>query len=301
MHWFCPESNNTEDMDKPFLTFVRSSSDAEFVSGLRNIFTDNSCSDVTFVCDDEEQVQAHKVVLLSVSPLLKDLFLDTPGFDSQIILSGFKQQVLQTVLEFIYFGQTSVGQDDLRDFLDLTKCFLIYDAIEPFITQNINNDLTQSDSDKNDLITLETMENILEEDNSNRVINESNAIDICEEMVESVGNQILDERMQNQKDFDGKTHGVSEVSEGEGEGSENEKCDQCEYESKFPSNLNRHIKSEHDKFIFSCSYCSYQAKRQDTLKNHQRNKHEGVKYYCDQCEYKTGWKSSLRKHQNLHK
>ena len=63
-------------MATPYITFVRSSSEAEFASGLKNIFTENSCSDVTFSCDDENQIQAHKLVLSSVSPLLKDLFLN---------------------------------------------------------------------------------------------------------------------------------------------------------------------------------------------------------------------------------
>jgi hypothetical protein len=109
------------------------------------------------------------------------------------------------------------------------------------------------------------------------------------------------------------------------------KCqyDECEYESKYKSNLGRHIKNSHLKVKnFQCSYedCEYKTgnsshltrhidavhkqikncecetcgKKFDTnshLKDHMKMVHDKIKdFECEECDYKCSTKGSLKHH-----
>ena len=50
-------------------------------------------------------------------------------------------------------------------------------------------------------------------------------------------------------------------------------CTTCGKGFSDKSNLNRHIKSQHEGITYSCNFCDYIAKRNSTLKEHKKASH----------------------------
>ena len=79
---------------------------------------DNDLLDVTLACEDG-QMEAHKVVLASLSPLFKDIFKKNKHAHPLVYMRGLKSDDLSAVLDFLYFGEVSIYQDNLDSFLTL--------------------------------------------------------------------------------------------------------------------------------------------------------------------------------------
>jgi len=81
---------------------------------LRN---DNNFCDVTLACDDGEQIKANKVVLSSCSPVLKNLLKCNPHPHPLVVMRGYTSQYLKQLIDFMYFGEVDVAQQDFDEFL----------------------------------------------------------------------------------------------------------------------------------------------------------------------------------------
>ena len=80
-------------------------------SGISQAFTDDKYSDVTLVSDDKIPLQAHKYVLSACSPVLKTILHNHPHQHPLIFLRGLKQQQLESILKFMYFGEVKFPHD----------------------------------------------------------------------------------------------------------------------------------------------------------------------------------------------
>ena len=76
--------------------------------------------DVTIACEDE-QVNAHKVILSACSPFFRDILRRNPHQHPLLYLSGVKLVDLQSVLNFMYHGEVSVAQEELNSFLAVAE------------------------------------------------------------------------------------------------------------------------------------------------------------------------------------
>ena len=83
--------------------------------GLRN---DTLFTDVTLVCNDDKQIQAHKVILSSFSSLFKRMFSNNPHPQPLVFLKGVEIDDIDAILDFIYQGEASVEQDNFNTFLE---------------------------------------------------------------------------------------------------------------------------------------------------------------------------------------
>jgi len=72
--------------------------------------------DVTLVCN-EDQIQAHKVILSASSPFFRSILKRNPHTHPLIYLRGVKLNNLQSVLNFMYNGEANVAQEELNSFL----------------------------------------------------------------------------------------------------------------------------------------------------------------------------------------
>ena len=78
---------------------------------------DQDFLDVTLACEDGQQVEAHKVVLAASSPLFKNLLRQNKHSHPLIFMRGVKSETLTALVDYLYFGTTSVSEDNLNDFL----------------------------------------------------------------------------------------------------------------------------------------------------------------------------------------
>ena len=75
--------------------------------------------DVTLVCEDNQQIKVHKVVLSSCSPLFKDILKTSIHSHPLIYFWNVKQRDLCNIVDFVYSGKVQVYQSDLNEFLSI--------------------------------------------------------------------------------------------------------------------------------------------------------------------------------------
>ena len=74
-------------------------------SAFRDLQDDENLTDVTLVSEDGQQVQSHKIVLVSSSPLFMDLLKSQKHPHPLIYMKGTGSEDLVTMVEFLYTGE----------------------------------------------------------------------------------------------------------------------------------------------------------------------------------------------------
>jgi len=96
----------------------------DFESNISGAFKDirdaKDFFDVTLACDDD-QLQAHKVILSACSPFFRNILKRNPHQHPLLYLKGVKYSDLQSVLNFMYHGEVNVAQDELNSFLAVAE------------------------------------------------------------------------------------------------------------------------------------------------------------------------------------
>jgi len=91
------------------------------ISGaFRELRDDKDFFDVTLACDDD-QIQAHKVILSACSPFFKNILRRNPHQNPLLYLKGVRYSDLQSVLNFMYHGEVNVAQEELNSFLSVAE------------------------------------------------------------------------------------------------------------------------------------------------------------------------------------
>ena len=89
---------------------------------LRNLMDSNETADVTLVCDDKTKFKAHKFVLMACSPVFQSIIGDLGRRNEPVIyLRGVFSEVMKSILQFMYLGQTTFFQDRMNEFLNVSK------------------------------------------------------------------------------------------------------------------------------------------------------------------------------------
>ena len=83
-----------------------------------NLRVNTDFTDVTLACKDGKLVKVHKVILAALSPTLqKILKKNQHPQPSMIYMLGLKSEDLIAMIDFIYFGEAKVFQENLDSFL----------------------------------------------------------------------------------------------------------------------------------------------------------------------------------------
>ena len=89
-------------------------------AAFREIKDDKDFFDVTLACDDN-QIQAHKVIISACSPFFRAVLKKNPHQFPLLYLKGVKYTDLQAVLDFMYHGEVNVAQEELNSFLAVAE------------------------------------------------------------------------------------------------------------------------------------------------------------------------------------
>ena len=97
----------------------------DFQENLNLIFgeltNDEEFSDVTLACEDGTQVEAHKVILATSSPFFMEVLKRNKHSHPLIFMRGVKADTLVAIIDFLYFGEANVCQENLDSFLALAE------------------------------------------------------------------------------------------------------------------------------------------------------------------------------------
>jgi len=89
-------------------------------SAFRELREEKDFFDVTLSCDDD-QIQAHKVILSACSPFFRNILRRNPHQHPLLYLKGVKYTDLHSVLNFMYHGEVNIAQDELNSFLTVAE------------------------------------------------------------------------------------------------------------------------------------------------------------------------------------
>jgi len=89
-------------------------------AAFRDIRDDKEFFDITIACEDE-QLQAHKVILSACSPFFKGVLRRNQHQHPLLYLKGVSFKDMESVLNFMYHGEVNVAQDDLNSFLQVAE------------------------------------------------------------------------------------------------------------------------------------------------------------------------------------
>ena len=255
-------------------------------SMLQEIMTSTEYTDVTLVSDDLHSVRAHKVILSAVSPVLKSILNNVTEKNSAIYLRGIMYQDLQSIMEYIYLGETTLSQEKINEFLNIARNLQVKDIGNT--SYNVKRDPSVTETDKEEEF-IETEES-WEDDEASET----------QTPVESLNDTGCQDKSANTTCKDcGKTFESKWRMERHNRTIHEQlpiACDYCDYTSTSTRSLKMHTEAIHEKIRYPCNQCSYQATQRGSLKSHIKSRHEGIKFPCDQCDYQSGDKSNLKKH-----
>ena len=76
--------------------------------------------DVTLACEDD-QLPAHKVVLSACSPFFRTVLRKNPHHHPLLYMKGIRYNDLESLLNFMYYGEVSIAQEELNSFLAVAE------------------------------------------------------------------------------------------------------------------------------------------------------------------------------------
>ena len=89
-------------------------------SAFNDIREEKDFFDVTLVCENN-QVQAHKVIIAACSPFFKTILRRNPHQHPLLYMKGILYDDLVSVLNFMYKGEVNVAQEQLNSFLAVAE------------------------------------------------------------------------------------------------------------------------------------------------------------------------------------
>ena len=90
-------------------------------SSYQDLHISNDFSDVTLVCEEDQHIEAHRVILSASSPVFKTILKKNNHTHPMIYMRGLKSKNLVAIIEFIYNGEVNIIKDYIDSFLSLAE------------------------------------------------------------------------------------------------------------------------------------------------------------------------------------
>ena len=90
-------------------------------TAFRDLRKDSDFTDVTLACEDGHQIEAHKVILASSSPVFQNLLKRNKHAHPLIYMRGMKSEDLLAIVDFLYCMEADIYQEYLDSFLNLAE------------------------------------------------------------------------------------------------------------------------------------------------------------------------------------
>ena len=240
---------------------------------LRN---DQDLCDVTLVCEDGKQLEAHKVVLAASSPFFLELLKQNKHPHPLVFMRGVKADDLSSLVDFLYYGEANVLQESLDIFLALAE-----DLKLKGLTGT-------SEEDSKNKTNVETQENNIGPNSTRNVISQNKIKPMKTKQANSQGIkesfleraiatfthaaddpelQQLDEQIRSMMEFSGNMVTVGK------ETSKGSVCKVCGKEGK-SIDIKRHIEVNHITGVtHPCVICGKNSRSRNGLRQHKTSQH----------------------------
>ena len=235
------------------------------ITSLKNIKGNNDLSDVTLVCEEDVQVDAHRIILSACSPFFQRIFKKNIHSHPMIYLRGLKSKDLVAIVDFMYNGEVSVFQDDLDNFLVLAEEFQV-------------KGITGNSSEETNQIPFEKPEETIIKINDHEILSrqpENKTILPTEEMLPAIwmnsttNSEVVQVGSSEDAEEIIKAMMVRDVKAGEWN------CNMCGKAFARSDHMRRHIETNHIEGVsYSCNFCIKVCTSKNALTSHIFNRHK---------------------------
>ena len=264
---------------------------AEFESYTSKTFKNLLCNpdfaDVTLVCDEDQCIEAHKVILSACSPFFNRILKKNSHQHPLVYLSDVNLNDLKAIVNFMYLGQTNVEQDNLQRFLKVAAKFQVRGLTEnkneeagstksvrkvPGLNKVETNSSRKPSEIMNSSLTVNDEHDHLNYSGEENIKQEPSAELYYKDEDTDLGNVNLDHIDTSQFAVDSLLSNLTPTV------SENNlyPCNQCDYKATYACNLTSHKRTVHQGLYYSCHLCPYKSSRKDRLNKHINSKHDSV-------------------------
>merc|ERR1719357_1340370 len=80
-------------------------------------------SDVTLACKDGQNIETHKVIICASSPILREIIMMNKHPHPLIYLKGVNTKNMNYIIDFMYYGEVNIFQEELEEVLELAEEF----------------------------------------------------------------------------------------------------------------------------------------------------------------------------------
>ena len=230
-------------------------------------------SDVTLVTKDTQTINAHRVILSVSSPVFHSILNNNKNMHPIIYIRGITSKNLLNLIDFIYYGEVYIAQEDLQEFMGIAQEFQVEGLENAELPEHVEHSPNvKSNKAFDDIYTH------------------------FEEITETTRKQILEstEIMYPVK-LEPDTSSV--VSENQEKTTINSKCQNHDLNEKISYMIKKNSVG------FNCTMCGnkFHKKRRSLVVSHIETEHMNLSFPCVQCQSGKSYKSrkSLAKHKNF--
>ena len=243
------------------------------IGSLGSLKDDRDFLDVTLAAEDGKQVEAHKVILAISSPFFLNILKRNKHPHPLIYMRGIKSDDLLAIVDFLYFGEANIYQENLDSFLAIAEELQLKGLMG-----NVSNDI--ANQTKTEPPIQEKKDKIL---NLNKPSMSKPSLVTQNKFIEESSSIGQDNKI------------VAPISYFSG--------NVQELDGKCISMMEKTLKkSAHGQPIYRCVPCGKEATSGDLKKHIEANHLEGISIPCDFCEKTFRSRDSFGKHlRHFHK
>ena len=231
-------------------------------ASLGDLRSDKDFTDVTLVCEDGQQVEAHKVILVASSPFLRELLRKNKHSHPLVYMRGLKGPDLVSIMDFLYFGEANVVQENLESFLELAEELKLKGLTRG--NENMADEKFDNRTASKVQETVRRAESPLL-DSTKRVKTLQTAQDNAKQVAVQADSSDLDEQIRSMIT-------KTDKSAGPGKG-KLAICNICGKEAPY-MNLPRHVEANHLEGVsHSCNICGAISRSRNSLSHHKSKYH----------------------------
>ena len=223
---------------------------------------DSDFSDTTLVCEDGQQVEAHKVILAMSSPFFRNLFKNNKHPHPLIYMRGLTAEDLVELMDFLYYGEANIYQENMETFMKIAADLNLQGFTKEHVITKLSKVFSNTHSSTVQINTQNNPTQIVSQ-NYDKVL-ENNFI-----KDNSISNMVLPIQKRklysNVQDLDLKVKSLMV------RGANNFFVCQCCKKEGISPTIRDHIESNHiDSISIPCNLCDKIFSSRASLRNHSR-------------------------------
>ena len=274
------------------------------------LLTNQELTDVTLVSADGKSLEAHKVILGSISQKLKKIF-SFPKSDRLVLyLSGLDYSTLEELMSFIYLGAATVNQTSFNSFLTACKdleiqCLSDYSIVPAGqesesgrITSNIIDKKEEVEGTDQKLGPFQCDNCEFESPFEEELHSHSSSCQSVE--LKDYPIEVIDAKNKNIQLYvksKRKPHEADKIEPTlSSKGELVYQCNKCDTKVTSKQNLKRHIDFVHEGLKVKCNICGKTFSDNSPLLRHIKKCHKNEMHYCNNCEFVTRSEEKLGRH-----